>query len=108
MISDNLRAFLTAYLEWAENCDDPNYVGKFTFCKYAGLCDNFEQFCFETNAPYGSYRNNDLYHELEKDFEDDTDYPFNDDWEDYDTEADYGESYLNDKRLDWIKSKLKE
>lgn len=95
-MSDELKKFLTEWLEWAEN---DGTEGKFD--PQFGLCYNYCQFC-------GGYNSN-AYAELAKMFKvdglDDA-YPFDKDGDAYEQDAIFSEIHKNPERRAWVRSKL--
>lgn len=95
-MSEQLKAFFEAYLEWAEQevVDDG-------FATYTGLCANLEMFTWSIEDGDQEYWANELHCLLEEDFED-TDFPFESQHE-YTTS---NELHKNPKRIAWVCKQL--
>lgn len=97
-MSEQLKAFFEAYLEWAETGDDHE-----VFEPYAGLCDNLDNF-IAGNKTSGTPKcavKDELSSLLKSSFSNPV-YPF-------ETKAQYHESndlHMNPKRIAWVRKQL--
>jgi len=91
-MSDLMKKFLTAYIEWV---DAGAPEGK-PFCRGYGLCSN----SFETE---GSAVERELKGMFEADGLERT-YPFGE--ADYDAHSTYGTHHLHQPRIDWVRKQL--
>lgn len=92
-MTPELKEFLEDYLKWVE-AGAPQLK---PFDRELGLCTNAED--------YGYLAFSALRSELDKDFPNNKSTPFNYSLDDYCSER--GEMHLNEKRLNWVREKLR-
>lgn len=106
-MSDLMRKFLSAWLEWAENVDaiDPNQE-KSPFSSEFGLCMNLGDYCYSSGQ--GAMRrvlDNELYSMFKRDDLNGI-YPFNKNSEGYEDETYHRMTHRNPIRLAWVRKQL--
>jgi hypothetical protein len=101
-MSDNLKAFLAAYIEWVEAGAGESDV----FDRFAGLCSNFRWHMADMHVPEceSEAEVNDLKHLFSAEGLDE-EYPFGGQ-DQYLYEADAETAHLNEARLSWVRSKV--
>lgn len=109
-MSDDLKAFLRAWLDWAEagapDSDRHTKRNPNRFEGECGLCSNtynFEELALDVH-PEDTGRLEDELHDLFTEQGLNTDYPFGRDA--YDRDADHGTQHRNTSRLLWVRTQL--
>lgn len=103
-MSDHLKAFLSAYLEWVESGAPESDV----FERFCGLCSNCKWYMrdiglSESGAEIEVFNLQDLFTSEGLD----EDYPFGGQAL-YEYESGNDDSHLNKARIDWVRSKVEQ